>query len=107
MALLEAPITAAGCASFVDGDFAKLGQDGFDTLPDPSGKLLGGGIFEAFNFVEAGVIEFFVQGCPRFLEGLKIGEPAGFGMDFTFDRDLDQEAMSVHPSAFVAFWHFG
>ena len=46
----------------------EFGQLGLQASPDPGGDHLAGGVLEAGNVVEAGVVELGVDRCPQFVE---------------------------------------
>jgi len=67
--------TAAG-AGFLDDDLAEVGERGVEALPDPAGKVLAGGVFEAGDVVEATVIDLVFDGGEGGLEVGEIKDPA-------------------------------
>ena len=96
------PVDAAGRGRLVDDDLAQAGTAGGETLPEPCGHVFDRGIFEALDFVEAGVIEKSEQRLDSLADGCVVVNPAKVRIDLALDGNLDLEAVSVHPAARVA-----
>ena len=79
----------------MDADLRQLRQQGLDLVPDPLGDHFAGGVLQARNVVQVVVVELLED---RFEDRLDLGEvtnPAGMGIDFTFDVDGNSEGVTV------------
>ena len=86
----------------MEGDAGEAGELGFETVPEPLGNILEGGIFEAGNVIEITVVELAINdGFGNRGEFRVVHEPATHRVDLAFDHDLGLITMSVESRAFV------
>jgi len=103
---LSSPIHATRGRRLVHDDFAKTGAKRLEFFPEPRRHVLDGGIFQAVDFVEIRVIELLHDRLHRVGNPGVIVNPAGRGLRFAFDGNLNLEAVPVHPAALMAFGRF-
>ncbi len=85
----------------MDDDFAEAGAKRLEFSPEPGGHDFDGGVFEAGDVVEVSVVEQVEERSHGAAYLGVVVDPADCGIDLTFDRDLDFEAVAVHPLALV------
>ena len=89
----------------MDDHFAEAGAIRGEPSPEPDGEIFECRIFQAFDVVEAAVIEL-VDDFPRGLADFRmVIEPAHFRVHLALDRNFHAETVAVHPSAFVPRRH--
>jgi len=76
-------------------------------FPYPLRKILAGGVLEAFNLIEAMMIELVEQGLKGSPQVGKVHHPARFLTDRTADVDFNPERVSMHAGTFVPFRDIG
>tara|TARA_R100000900_G_scaffold59112_1_gene47869 strand:+ start:121212 stop:121808 length:597 start_codon:yes stop_codon:yes gene_type:complete len=94
--LLSGIDTATG-AGFTDHDFGQVRQLGDESVPDPDGQILTGGIFQAGDIIQVIVIEFLDHGFDQAFDFGKIHDPAAFCAWFTMYMNLDAVGMTMQP----------
>src|SRR5690554_1627565 len=72
-----APINAAAGTGFANLNAAETRQFGFEMLPNPAGKILGGWIFQPGYVVEVAVIQCIVEWLECGFEVGEIHHPSG------------------------------
>ena len=98
---LARAVLAAGGAGFLDNHLREHGQFRLQALPQPFGQHLAGGVLEAFDVVQASMVELLAQRLHRCRDLPVVHEVAGLGIDFTLDHDLDTKGVSVHAPALM------
>jgi hypothetical protein len=68
-------------------------------MPKPGGEVFDGGIWEAFDLVEVGVIENVEEGGHGDADAGVVVNPAHVRVDFAFDDNFDFEAVAMHLAA--------
>ena len=96
----------AATGGLEDGHPGELGQFGLQASPDPGGDHLAGGVLEAGDVVQAGVVEFGVDRCPQFVEVVVVDTDLACAEILVGVQD-DFEAVTVHAAALVAGLHVG
>ena len=105
--LLRTGIDASGVAGFLYDDFGKLGEAGLQPFPYPLRKDFAGGVFEAFDIIEAMMVELVKQGLKGPPQIGEVHYPARFLAHGTADVDFDPEGVSVHAGTFVPLRDIG
>jgi len=76
-------------------------------FPYPLRKILAGGVLEAFNLIEAMMIELVEQGLKGPPQVGKIHHPARFLTNRATDMDFNPERVSMHAGTFVPLRDIG
>jgi hypothetical protein len=91
----------------VDSDGGKLGKRRADARPDPDGDVFGSRIGEAFDIIEAMMIELLKQRRKGRFDIEKVGNETGVRIDRSNQPQFDAIGMSVHPMAAMRRRHVG
>jgi hypothetical protein len=94
-------------AGFFDCHAVEAGDVLLDVLPDPHRQQFGGGVLETFDLIEQIVIEAMNDRIDGALQIGKVDEPSGNGVDFSADRDLTSEGVTVDAATLVALRYIG
>jgi hypothetical protein len=96
-----AAIYAAGRARFGDDYFGEQGKFGFEQFPNPNGDVLARRIFQAGDFVEIKVVEFFPEWFERNFHFSVVHDPSQLCVARAFDCDFDFETVTVKTAALM------
>src|SRR6185503_1867594 len=85
----------------MDDDGGKLWKGGAKAVPEPLGKNLAGGVEEAFDLVQAVVVEPLHDRFGGGLDVAVVDQVALLRGDVAFDDDVEAERVAVQPPALV------
>src|SRR5262245_23663477 len=92
-------VLAARLARFVDGHAPQRLEARLDALPDVARQDFARRVLETGHFVQVVVVELFEERRPRSVQLGEVDEPSRFGIDGSFDGELDLEAVPVKARA--------
>jgi hypothetical protein len=95
------PEDAPGGAGLGDHDLGQERTPGLESVPDPDGDMLAGGVVQSGNLVEVTMIELFPERLERRGKVGVIDQPAELRITFTGDGDLDPKTVAVETATFM------
>lgn len=76
-------------------------------MPDPSGQVLAGWVFEPLYVVQVAMVDRFFDGLERAFDVGEIHDPAEVRIEGASHVDFDAETMPVQAPALVSGWDVG
>ena len=92
---------------FINADRGKDRQGRFDLPPHPDGDVLGRGIIETLNIVQAKMIDLLENGTADSFKIKKVDDKAGGFVNRAIDDDIDAVRMPMHAMATMRGRYFG
>ena len=74
-------------------------------LPNPAREILAGWVLQAFDLIEAVMIDLLFDKREGGFDLCKIEHPAEMRVNWSFYVNLNLKAVTVHAAALVAWWY--